>query len=85
MVAPFLHGSAGNQAFQAEAPKLATSVAVALPKLAAKEVTTSTWVWGASETVAVAGVMTIGFVVSGGIARRRVMSSGRSVVTCPTD
>lgn len=75
MVAPFLHGSARNQAFQAEAATQAGSATTALPKIPAKQVTTSTWVWGASETVAVAGVMVIGFVVSGAIARRRVLSA----------
>jgi Copper resistance protein D len=74
MVAPFLHGSARNQAFQAEAAKQAISVTAVLPKIPAKEVTTSTWVWGASGTVAVAGVMIIGFAVSGRIAHRRVLA-----------
>jgi len=50
---------------------LAISVTAVLPKIPAKEVTSSTWVWGASETVAVAGVMIIGFAVSGRIAHRR--------------
>lgn len=75
MVAPFLHGSARNQAFQAEAAKQATSVTAVLPKIPAKEVTTSTWVLGASETVAVASVMIIGFAVSGRIAHRRVLAA----------
>jgi putative copper export protein len=71
LVAPFLHGSARNQAFQADAAEHATSAKAKLPKIAAKEVSASTWVWGSAETVAVIVVMAGGYQVSGRIARRR--------------
>ncbi|UWE12199.1 copper resistance D family protein [Actinacidiphila bryophytorum] len=69
-VAPFLHGSARNQAFQADAARHAVS-ADDLPKLPAKEVSASTWVWGTSETLLVVALMIAGYLVSGRIARRR--------------
>ncbi|WP_042381179.1 CopD family protein [Streptacidiphilus melanogenes] len=71
-VAPFLHGSARNQAFQAEAARHATVVGAPLPKLPPKQATASTWAWGAAETAAVIGVMVIGHRCSGRLARRRV-------------
>ncbi len=68
-IAPFLSGSARNQAFQAEAAKTATSAK--LPKIPAKEVSASTWVWGITETVAVIAIMIAAYFVSGRVARRR--------------
>lgn len=76
-VAPFLHGSARNQAFQADAAKH-SAVALDhdhLPKLKAKEASTSTWVWGSAETIAVIGVMIAGYRVSGNLARRRSVAA----------
>jgi putative copper export protein len=70
-VAPFLHGSARNQAFQAAAAKRATSPDAKLPKLAAKQASASTWVWGTLETVAVVAVMVGGYRVSARMAGRR--------------
>ncbi|MCK9896184.1 copper resistance D family protein [Frankia sp. AgB32] len=70
-VAPFLHGSARNQAFQADAAKHATSATATLPTLEAKSASTSTWIWGSLETVAVIAVMTAGYRVSGRAAARR--------------
>jgi putative copper export protein len=69
-IAPFLSGSARNQAFQAEAARTATSAK--LPKIPAKEVSASTWVWGITESVAVIAIMVAGYYVSGRVARRRV-------------
>lgn len=70
MVAPFLHGSARSQAFQAKAA--AAGVPGKLPKLPPKEVMTSTWMYGTVATVAVIGVMLVGFWLSNRIAQRRV-------------
>lgn len=73
-VAPFLHGSARNQAYQAAMAKHATTVAslANLPKLPAKTATATTWVWGTAETVVVIGLMLAGYWYSGVLARRRV-------------
>jgi uncharacterized membrane protein len=71
LVAPFLHGSARSQAFQADAAQHATSVTAKLPKLPPKEVSASTWAWGTSETAAVIAVMIAGYGISGRLARRR--------------
>lgn len=68
-VAPFLHGSARNQAFQADAAKHGTVVAD-LPKLPAKQVSASTWAWGTTETIVVVAVMVGGYQMSGRLARR---------------
>lgn len=72
-VAPFLHGSARNQAFQAAAAhRSATPLSPDdLPKLPPKHVGLSTWVWGTSETLAVLAVTVACYVVSARIARRR--------------
>ncbi|MFB7666500.1 CopD family protein [Kitasatospora sp. NPDC056138] len=72
-VAPFLHGSARNQAYQAQvAEQSATAVpAKKLPKLAPKQVGTDTWVWGTAETVAVVVLMGGGYRLSGRLAGRR--------------
>jgi len=70
-VAPFLHGSARNQAFQANAAAHATSAAAPLPKIPAKQVSASTWAWGTAETLVVIAVMIAGYRVSGRLARSR--------------
>jgi putative copper export protein len=70
-VAPFLHGSARNQAFQADAAKHATAADAKLPKISAKKVSASTWVWGTAETVVIVGIMAAGYQVSGRLARSR--------------
>jgi putative copper export protein len=71
-VAPFLHGSARNQAFQADAARHATGVIGKLPKIPAKHVSASTWALGTLETLAVIAVMIGGYWLSGRLARRRV-------------
>ena len=73
MVAPFLHGSARNQAFQAEAASVAPAGTKAkdLPKAPPKVPSASTWVYGTTETVAVITMMAAGYTVSGRLARRR--------------
>jgi putative copper export protein len=73
-VAPFLHGSARNQAFQASAAKQATSASAKLPKIAPKEASASTWVWGTAETIAVIAVMIGGYRVSGRLTRTRTVT-----------
>jgi putative copper export protein len=70
-VAPFLHGSARNQAFQADAAAQAASASAKLPRIPAKEVSGSTWAWGITETVAVIVVMAAGYYLSGRFARSR--------------
>ncbi|GAA1248453.1 hypothetical protein GCM10009665_44180 [Kitasatospora nipponensis] len=77
-VAPFLHGSARNQAYQAQvAEQSATPIpAKKLPKLPAKEVSASTWGWGTAETIAVIAVMGAGYRLSGQLARRRRSALG---------
>ncbi len=74
-VAPFLHGSARNQAFQADVAKHYTVALDELPKIADKAVSTSTWVWGTTETIAVIAVMIVGYWISGTIARRRTIAT----------
>jgi hypothetical protein len=70
-VAPFLHGSARNQAFRADAAAQATSATAPLPKIPAKQVSASTWAWGTAETLVVIAVMLAGYRVSGRLARSR--------------
>jgi putative copper export protein len=77
-VAPFLHGSARNQAFQEQAAAVATSADKPLPKIAAKHATASTWVWGTVETAGVVAIMIVGYRVSGRIARKRQVAAGHS-------
>ncbi|MFF3559228.1 copper resistance D family protein [Streptomyces sp. NPDC002574] len=80
-VAPFLHGSARNQAFQADAAAH-SAVPLAmddLPKLPPKEATASTWVLGATETVAVVALMIAGYWFSGMLARRRAVAASGAV------
>jgi putative copper export protein len=75
-VAPFLHGSARNQAFQADAARHSTVAAAELPKAPDKNVKTSTWIWGTGETVAVLVIMVGGYRVSGRLSRHRTAGSG---------
>ncbi|NUR61809.1 MAG: copper resistance protein CopD [Catenulispora sp.] len=76
-VAPFLHGSARNQAFQADAAKHAAAGSAAtgkpakLPKLGPKHASTATWIEGTVETAAVLAVTVAGYRFSGRLARRR--------------
>ncbi len=74
LVAPFLHGSARNQAFQEQAAKHATSETKKLPRIAVKQVSTSTWVYGTGETVAVVVIMAAAYRASGRISKRRQAS-----------
>lgn len=75
MVAPFLHGSARNQAFQAHAAEQSSTAGVTLSKIAPKQVSASTWVWGTGETVAVVAVMIGAYSASGRVARRRITAA----------
>ncbi|MFC4033450.1 copper resistance D family protein [Streptomyces polygonati] len=84
-VAPFLHGSARNQAFQASAAKHSAVSLDDLPKIPAKEVSASTWVWGTSETLAVIAVMIVGYWASGVLARRRTAAATAVTTTDPGD
>jgi hypothetical protein len=74
LVAPFLHGSARNQAFQAQAAKQAVSPDEHLPKLPKKAAHTSTWVWGTGETLLIVGGLVAGYHASGRLSRRRSVS-----------
>ncbi|HJQ45043.1 MAG TPA: CopD family protein [Amycolatopsis sp.] len=76
-VAPFLHGSARTQAFQAEAAKHAVSADAPLPKLPAKEASVTTLAWGTGETVVVLVVMVAGHRLSGRLARNRARAAAR--------
>jgi copper transport protein len=84
-VAPFLHGSARNQAFQANAAAQATSATAKLPKIPAKQVTASTWAWGTPETVVVVAVMLAGYRVTGRLARSRTSAVTRAATLGPDD
>jgi putative copper export protein len=88
-VAPFLHGSARNQAFQADAAAhaavSATGTTAKLPKIPAKQVSASTWVWGTAETVIVIAVMVAGYRVSGRLARSRVAAVTTSLASRDPD
>ena len=83
-VAPFLHGSARSQAFQADAAH-ATSATAPLPKIPAKQVSASTWAWGTAETVVVIAVMIAGYRVSGRIARVRSAAAATTVASRDPD
>lgn len=74
-VAPFLHGSARNEAFQATAAEQATSATAPLPKIPAKQVSVSTWAWGTGETIAVIALTVAGYRVSGCIARAKAVTT----------
>jgi hypothetical protein len=76
-IAPFLHGSARNQAYQASIAKQITkpTPAAELPKLPQQRIIASDWVFGTGQTVAVVAVMVVGYSVSGRIARTRRTTS----------
>ncbi|WP_405587617.1 copper resistance D family protein [Streptomyces sp. NBC_01190] len=84
-VAPFLHGSARNQAFQAGAAKHSAVSLDDLPKIPTKEVGASTWVWGTGETLLVIALMIAGYWLSGVLARRRTAAATATAVTDPGD
>lgn len=73
LVAPFLHGSARNEAYQAQAAKVAPAGTRSnhLPKAPPKLVTASTWAYGAVDTLIVVGVMAGAYRASGRVIRRR--------------
>lgn len=77
-VAPFLHGSARNQAYQAHvAERTAGPVdAKQLPKLPQKQADATTWWLGTAETVAVVGLMVGGYRASGRLAAKRTAALG---------
>jgi hypothetical protein len=72
-IAPFLHGSARNQAYQASIAQHITTPTPAdkLPKLPDKQASSSTWAYGTAETIVVAVVMLAGYGVSGRFAHMR--------------
>jgi putative copper export protein len=75
--APFLHGSARNQAYQAGIA--AHSVAAKhLPKLAPKTAHASTWIWGTAETALVITIMIVGYRLSAHLARHRTAAAATS-------
>ncbi|MET8437393.1 CopD family protein [Streptomyces sp900116325] len=78
-VAPFLHGSARNQAFKAGIAQHSTIAVDDLPKLPPKEVSMSTWVWGTTETVTLIALMIAGYLISGSLARRRTTKGAQTV------
>jgi uncharacterized membrane protein len=74
-VAPFLAGSARNQAYQAQPSVYQSAPAGKLPKIPGKESSASTWIEGTAETIAVAAVMIAGYRVSGRLAERRSLAA----------
>ncbi|MGH3167749.1 MAG: copper resistance D family protein, partial [Trebonia sp.] len=70
-VALFLHGSARDEAYQAQPSVYRSAPADALPKLLAKQSSAATWIEGTAETTARAAIMIAGYRVSGRRARRR--------------
>ncbi|MEU6519599.1 CopD family protein [Streptomyces sp. NPDC046978] len=84
-VAPFLHGSARNQAFQADVARHSTVLPGELPKLAPKEVSVSTWVWGTTETLVLLALLIAGYWFSGRLARRRAAAAKGTVTSNPGD
>lgn len=74
-VAPFLHGSARNEAYQAQPSVYQSAPADSLPKLPAKQPGAATWAWGTGETAAVAALMIVGYRASGRLARRRAQAA----------
>ena len=83
-VAPFLHGSARNQAYQAQPSVYRSAPAKSLPKLPAKQSSASTWAEGAAETIVIAGIMIAGYRVSGRLARRRALVAVMPATEGPT-
>lgn len=84
-VAPFLHGSARNQAYQAGLAQHSAAVLGKLPKLAPKTAHASTWMWGTAETVVVIAVMIVGYRVSERLARRRAAVAAAVAASSPGD
>ncbi|MFC1432187.1 CopD family protein [Streptacidiphilus sp. N1-3] len=84
-VAPFLHGSARNQAFQAGLAKHSAAVTDTLPKLAPKVAHASTWAWGTAETVLVIALMIVGYRISARLARRRSAATAAVTPANPGD
>ena len=78
-VAPFLHGSARNQAYQAGIAAHSAVAVKHLPKLAPKAAHVSTWVWGTMETIAVIAVMIIGYRISARLAQRRTATTATTI------
>jgi putative copper export protein len=74
-VAPFLAGSARNQAYQAQPSVYKSAPAGKLPKIPGKESSASTWIEGTAETIAIAAIMIAGYRVSGRLARRRALAA----------
>ncbi|MFJ6122311.1 copper resistance D family protein [Streptomyces sp. NPDC092129] len=84
-VAPFLHGSARNQAFQADVARHSTVLPGELPKLAPKEVSAATWIWGTTETLVLIALLVAGYWFSGRLARRRAAAAQGTVTSSPGD
>lgn len=84
-VAPFLHGSARSQAYQAQPSVYQSAPADALPKLPAKQSSAATWVEGTAESIAVAAMMIAGYRVSGRLARRRALAAAAPASDDPDD
>jgi copper transport protein len=84
-VAPFLAGSARNQAYQAQPSVYRGAPAGDLPKAPPKEAGASTWAWGAGETIVIAGLLVGGYRVSWRLARRRVAAAGAPAPQDPDD
>ncbi|MBF9067185.1 CopD family protein [Streptacidiphilus fuscans] len=80
-VAPFLHGSARNQAYQAYQAQQSEQTGQSAvgdappPKLPPKQASASTWAYGSAETAAVIAVMLVGYRCSGRLARRRSVAA----------
>jgi putative copper export protein len=74
LIAPFLHGSARNQAFQASEAHHGVAES-ALTRIAPKVVSSSTWMFGTAETVLVLALMIGGYLYSGRIARARITAA----------
>jgi hypothetical protein len=80
-----LHGSARNEAYQAQPAVYQSAPADSLPKLTAKQASGSTWAWGTGETVAVAAIMVAGYSFSGRLAKRRTLAAGLPGAEGPDD
>ncbi|MGW9029350.1 CopD family protein [Streptomyces sp. NPDC055722] len=84
-VAPFLHGSARNQAFQADVARHSAVLPDDLPKLPPKQVSASTWVWGTAETLVLVALLAAGYWFSGRLARRRAADAAGATTSTPGD
>lgn len=80
-----VHGSARNQAFQADAAKHATGSVTKLPTLPAKQATAATWIEGTAETAAALSIMVAGYRFSGRLARRRIAAATDGASAAATD